>query len=193
MQMIPIFNINEVEPLPSGTHFDLLKPEQCDEILENFLSDKPVDAQIDKRVKDNRKRSTKVHPIPNTDKSKWIYELIADRVARYNQFGYKFNVSGMYSDLQLLEYGEGDHYGWHMDIGSGEAALRKISVVIQLTDPGDYEGGDLILNTGTEFTVPKDRGHIVVFPSYVLHQVTPVTKGTRYTLVGWVQGHDRFK
>ena len=66
---------------------------------------------------------------------------------------------------------------------------RKLSLVVQLSDPEDYEGGDLEIYTGHEpLVVKKKKGMTAFFPSYQLHGVTPVTKGTRYSLVVWVHG-----
>ena len=60
---------------------------------------------------------------------------------------------------------------------------------MQLSDPSEYEGGELKLYNGHEpITIKREKGLIVFFPSYTLHEVTPVTKGERYTLVGWVHG-----
>ena len=62
-------------------------------------------------------------------------------------------------------------------------------MVLQLSDPSEYEGGELQLLTGKEpTTIQKQRGLITVFPAWTLHQVTPVTKGTRQTLVAWISG-----
>jgi PKHD-type hydroxylase len=62
-------------------------------------------------------------------------------------------------------------------------------MVLQLTDPSQYEGGNLQIVTGGDpLTVRKQRGLVAVFPSYVLHQVTPVTKGSRQSLVAWITG-----
>ncbi len=74
--------------------------------------------------------------------------------------------------------------------------VRKISLTINLNKPGEYEGGNLKFDFGPHST--RDRFHecveirpqgsIIVFPSYTYHQVTPVTKGTRYSLVLWTLG-----
>jgi PKHD-type hydroxylase len=62
-------------------------------------------------------------------------------------------------------------------------------MVVQLTDPDEYEGGELELCLGGEpFVVPREQGTLITFPSYVLHRVKPTTKGTRHSLVGWVTG-----
>lgn len=83
----------------------------------------------------------------------------------------------------------GGHYDWHLDRGGLGIAPRKLSAVIQLSDPNEYEGGDLQLYVGSEPTnIKKQKGLVVVFPSFVLHRVTPVTGGTRRSLVAWLSG-----
>jgi PKHD-type hydroxylase len=67
--------------------------------------------------------------------------------------------------------------------------LRKISLVVQMSDPEDYEGGSLELNTGGPIVEPtKTKGSVIIFPSYLLHRVTPVTSGLRKSLVLWAGG-----
>jgi PKHD-type hydroxylase len=65
---------------------------------------------------------------------------------------------------------------------------RKLSFTIQLSDPSEYDGGELVLYTPKEYVARKDIGSIIVFDSSVLHEVKPVTRGTRISLVGWVSG-----
>ena len=67
--------------------------------------------------------------------------------------------------------------------------VRKLSVSLQLSDPNDYDGGDLVINTGGGLQkMKREQGTITVFPSYNLHKVMPIERGTRYSLVGWVSG-----
>lgn len=103
--------------------------------------------------------------------------------------------------IQFTEYKKNQFYTWHQDSWphpDEENNNRKLSAIIQLSDPKDYIGGDI------EFYVPnptlkfdecilstsqyKKRGTVIVFPSYFFHRVKPVTKGTRYSLVNWVKG-----
>jgi len=66
---------------------------------------------------------------------------------------------------------------------------RKLSLSVQLSDPAQYEGCDLEFHGGNRTeTAPRDRGAVIAFPSYVLHRVTPCTKGTRKALVAWTTG-----
>jgi PKHD-type hydroxylase len=80
-------------------------------------------------------------------------------------------------------------YGWHQDYGGKLSPSRKLSLVLQLTDPAQYEGGNLqVMTSGEPKSVRKQRGLIAAFPAYTLHQVTPVTQGTRQSLVAWISG-----
>ena len=75
--------------------------------------------------------------------------------------------------------------------GSRDAfALRKISISVLLNDPAEYEGGDLEISTGTTNRLAaRNKGAVILFPSYALHRVLPITKGTRYSLVAWIVGN----
>jgi PKHD-type hydroxylase len=123
----------------------------------------------------------------------WLYDRLAWVARQLNGKFYKFNLFGFHEDFQFTVYEAEDeaHYTWHMDAGPNESGAppRKLSMVIQLSDPTDYEGGELQIYSGAEPTaVDKELGIIAVFPSYMLHRVTPVTKGIRRTLVVWITG-----
>ena len=105
-----------------------------------------------------------------------------------------FNVDlNMKADIQYTVYeaSEKGHYDWHEDVmwNTPHDTDRKLSVTVQLTDGSEYEGGDFEL-AGTN--LPRDllrtKGTVLVFPSYLRHRVTPVTKGTRKSLVAWFEG-----
>jgi PKHD-type hydroxylase len=134
-------------------------------------------------------RRSSVSWVQKTEGTRWVFEKLAQVASRLNTQYYGFDLTGFGEPLQLTNY---DHtvsgmYGWHQDYGA--EVSRKLSMVVQLTDPSEYEGGNLqVLTTGQAQTVRKQRGLIAVFPSYVLHQVTPVTQGNRQSLVAWVSG-----
>lgn len=91
--------------------------------------------------------------------------------------------------MKVIRYATGDHYTWHSDLGGGDASDRKLSVTVQLSKPDSYRGGELELLAGPSPTVtPKTLGATVIFPSYTVHRVAPITHGTRLALVTWVQG-----
>ena len=73
--------------------------------------------------------------------------------------------------------------------GGPLAARRKLTIVAQLTRSEEYEGGELQLNpAGQPFTASRGIGDAILFASFVLHRVTPVTSGLRHSLTCWVHG-----
>lgn len=138
-------------------------------------------------------RESKVSWVGLNPDTQWIYDRLAYIVRQLNGQFYKFDLYGFNEDFQYTIYNEEDsgHYTWHLDAGVSYngAAPRKLSAVLQLTDPAEYEGGDLELFSSANPTqVTKQKGLVSAFPSYMLHRVSPVTKGIRKTLVVWVCG-----
>lgn len=113
-------------------------------------------------------------------------------------FGHQANQSAWdmqidcISAIQFTEYTKEQYYEWHMDTNKLESEMRKVSIIVQLTDPDNYEGGDFQFRHygGDIEDVPalRQRGTVIVFPSWLEHRVTPVTKGKRQTLVAWMSG-----
>lgn len=89
---------------------------------------------------------------------------------------------------EVKEYGEGDGFGIHQDsYGRIEAKIdRRFNLILQLSDPTDYEGGELKI--GRTYTAPKEFGTAIFFPANYLHRVTKITSGTRYVLIGHAWG-----
>lgn len=134
-------------------------------------------------------RRSQVSWMSNTPDTVWVFERLADVASKLNAQFFRFDLTGFGELLQLTNYDQSEHgmYGWHQDYNA--KISRKLSLVLQLTDPSQYEGGNLQIMTGGEpENVRKQRGLIAAFPSYVLHQVTPVTQGNRQSLVAWVSG-----
>jgi PKHD-type hydroxylase len=138
-------------------------------------------------------RVSKTAWFDNSEPHQWIYEKMAFLARSINSDFYRFNLYGFVEDMQYTIYtgDEESHYTWHIDAGKNTDCARKLSLVLQLSDPEEYEGGDLEILTGPQpLTVDKEKGMLAAFPSYVLHRVTPVTKGMRRSLVVWVAGPD---
>lgn len=136
-------------------------------------------------------RRSKVSWINKTPETAWVFEKLAHVASSLNAQFYRFDLAGFGEPLQLTNYSQSEKgmYGWHQDYGGNLSPSRKLSMVLQLTDPNQYEGGNLqILTAGEPQTVRKQRGLIAVFPAYTLHQVTPVTSGSRQSLVAWITG-----
>jgi PKHD-type hydroxylase len=140
-------------------------------------------------VVDKSVRRSQVSWVDNNPNTQWLFKKLAHVASYLNTDNFRFDLLGFGENLQLTNYDQSENgmYGWHQDYG-GDVS-RKLSMVVQLTDPSEYEGGNLqILTTGEPVNIRKQRGLIAVFPSYVLHQVTPVTQGSRQSLVAWVSG-----
>lgn len=137
-------------------------------------------------------RESTVAWLPLNQDTGWFYDRMAWIARQLNGQFYKFDLHGFCEDMQFTIYtGEMEgHYTWHVDAGASNGfPPRKFSLVLQLSKPEDYEGGDLQVFTSKEpTTVDKKRGLVAAFPSYVLHRVTPVTSGVRKTLVVWTCG-----
>ena len=120
----------------------------------------------------------------------WFYKKISNLIGQVNASFFNYDLSCIAENSQLANYTAEDNgaYDWHADTGKGP--VRKLSLVMQLSHPTDYEGGDLELMpfNNNPVKIPKKRGYIVIFPSWVLHRVSPVTYGSRQSLVQWVNG-----
>lgn len=140
---------------------------------------------------DFRKSNIKwINRFENDLDNTWIFQKISELAVIANQNIYHFLLCGMFEGIQYTVYdgSEDGFYCSHVDHGKNYYK-RKLSIVIQLSDPSEYEGGDLLLHTRNKpFAIPKGLGSCITFPSWMLHEVTPVTSGIRRTLVCWVSG-----
>jgi PKHD-type hydroxylase len=132
---------------------------------------------------------------PN-EQNMWIFDRINNVIDLLNDRYYNMDLYG-YDSMQYTEYNseEKGHYGFHMDSAVGGVnalgETRKLSMSMFLSDPDEYKGGKFQFNEGTEkhpLDVPQKKGRLILFPSFMIHRVTPVTKGIRKSLVVWVLG-----
>ena len=135
-------------------------------------------------------RKSKVSWIGLNDESQFIYDRLRDIAVYMNGKHFQFDLYGFVEHLQYTVYdGDGSHYTWHIDKGQPDVSPRKLTLVVQLSDPSEYEGGNLNFMTGENHDVgKKQKGLLYAFPSYLLHRVTPVTSGVRRSLVVWLSG-----
>lgn len=165
-------------------------PPECESIIKMGIDRglKPGLVNND-NVADTTIRKSSVSWINPAEDSKWVYERCSQIICSLNQQFFGFDIFGMMEDMQFTQYeAPGERYGKHIDMVK-DGTPRKLSFVMQLTDPKEYDGGELILHLSETPTVmPRKQGYITVFPSFVLHEVTPVTRGTRHSLVSWVSG-----
>lgn len=138
----------------------------------------------------SRIRITRTAAITLKPEIKWLYDRMQVIIRKVNQQIYQFDLQGFTEAFQYTVYhgAEGGHYDWHIDWGPNRVQ-RKLSASLQLTDPSQYEGCDLQFHGAREIeTAPRERGAVIVFPSFIQHRVTPCTKGTRKAIVVWTTG-----
>ena len=123
----------------------------------------------------------------------WLYRKCTDLIYTINDKFFQFELIAL-EELQFTHYydtdGEGGMYDKHADYGYNSAISRKLSFSVQLCDDTDYEGCDLdiMLSTDSYIKSTRNKGAMIVFPSFVMHQANPIIKGERHSLVGWVCG-----
>ena len=138
---------------------------------------------------------------------RWIYNTLHPYVHMANKnAGWNFDWDWS-ENIQFTKYKLNQFYDWHQDAydkvypenyGSNQAGkIRKLSIIVTLVDGSEYDGGDLQMNFRHKHKIDeiktineiRPKGSVIVFPSYIFHRVTPVTRGTRYSLVNWNLGY----
>ena len=137
-------------------------------------------------------RNVNIQFINNT----WINALLCGYIRYANSLNFHYNLSDDDKELaQISKYSDGEFYGEHRDFGTNDNSItRKLSLTVQLSDEDSYEGGDLIFHNGSiKDKAPRGKGSVIVFDSRLFHEITPVIKGTRYSLVKWYHGDEPLK
>jgi PKHD-type hydroxylase len=184
----------ELDPVNTYAYWDdAFTENECDFLIALGNAQKKLQATIGTKsggVETNNKiRESEVSWLyPNQDTA-WAFKRLTDIIVNLNDRYFKFDIFGATEGFQFTKYvAPTGHYGKHVDCAVNNP-IRKLSFTLQLSNPDEYEGGDLCLYAQDKPIIAnRNQGFITVFPSYVLHEVTPVTKGTRYSLVSWITG-----
>ena len=167
--------------------------ELCDSAVVDFLKVAPKDANMGKdgEVSNHEKRNTTVRFIESDHWFTYLMHGVAHKANTACDWRYELNA---HENIQFAEYGLQQHYDWHVDVFPLAHGIsdRKISVVCLLSDPSEFEGGDLELRLYSEYKAPLVKGTVIAFPSILEHRVTPVVSGLRRSATVWVSG-PRFK
>jgi len=123
--------------------------------------------------------------------SHWACSIISYYIGIANRKYWEYDLN-LLESMQISVYNKDGHYGWHSDYGTSSRGdfTRKLSASVLVSDPSEYDGGDLefIDYHGNFVVAPKEKGSVIVFDSRVPHRVTPVTRGRRVSLVTWMYG-----
>ena len=177
----------------------VLTPEQCDEVIrigqsipneqaKVGMGRQSVENKAENRY-DTKMRVTTIGWIP-FDKGAPMYGLIERWMLNTNSNHFGFEGMQITEQAQYTEYPKGGFYEWHVDndlVMTQMPPVRKISMTLLLSDPKDFEGGELELIDDKKRPNLK-RGHALFFASFIRHRVKPVTKGNRKSLVMWFGG-----
>jgi len=168
--------------------------DECQKIIDiankKGLITSKVGSKIEKTEIINKEyRNSNICWLYHSDNLEWVFQRLSGIILNLNERFFKFDIFGLNEGLQFTNYkAPTGNYNRHIDKCLG-SVVRKLSVSVQLTDPKDYEGGDLCLYENNKgMNMRKEQGDLVIFPSYILHEVKPVTKGERNSLVTWVTG-----
>jgi len=173
--------------------FDTNIPEELVSLIERdcaMYDDQSRSAMVKSGV-DLKVRDSKTAWINDNN---WIVNFCMSYVLKANRENWNYNISGIDGgEMQYTTYETGQYYNWHQDAGLealNDEECRKLSVVLQLSNPEDYTGGEFqILNeSGNMYMAPKKRGTLIVFDSRSRHRVRKIHSGVRKSLVGWVVG-----
>jgi PKHD-type hydroxylase len=169
----------------------VFNPEQCFQLIE-MAKTNPLRSGAatisDEGVENNQIRHSTNYSLRQDSLSAPYYQRIMQVFDAYNAL-MNFDVT-TFEALQILEYGKGCFYDWHLDIGNEKFSTRKISMVLLLSKPEDFEGGKLEFRTTVDSFFPElAQGSAVLFPPYLLHRLNEVTQGVRYVMVTWAHGN----
>lgn len=189
-------------------------PEDIVDILQKDLSKydhQMTDSKLMGDALNKDKRNSKNSWIPSHH---WLGGFMWHYVQRANRENFLYDLKCIDGEnMQYTQYGPGEFYGWHTDAGISNQykpqtvgnraenlandfvsenieSVRKLSFVLQLSNPDDYEGGNLQLldEADNSYIAPRKRGTVILFDSRTRHRVLPVKSGLRKSVVGWVVG-----
>ena len=176
---------------------DLFTVDEC-EIIKNYSSEwetkegriSSSESEGIKSKKSDYRICTLYRPPENLEQVDWINEKLLSVITGVNRDYYQFDIKALIEPPNLMKYEaeKKGHYDYHLDIGQAKPnCWRKISYSLFLND--DYEGGAMEFKTGEKILSYKGPvSRMIIFPSYLLHRVNPVTSGTRWAMVGWAHG-----
>lgn len=171
---------------------DVFSDPECAEII--ALAERLFfnDGVLLRGIKDDNARRARVTWLADDAETAWIGERLIETVIGANRRHFSFDLTDFSERSQVAWYGaaDGGFFDWHADVGDGSvAARRKLTLVVQLSPDASYDGGELEVNAnGHHRRARRTAGCGVLFPSFVLHRVAPVTRGARYSLTTWIHG-----
>jgi PKHD-type hydroxylase len=171
---------------------DAFSAGECDRIIAAITAVPSKDALLVGQAKDHTLRTAKLVWVDDVDGLGWVMDRLIEIVRKSNVDNFDFDLREFAESPQVATYNASarGHFAWHSDIGDGPMARkRKLTLVLQLSLPSSYEGGDLeVMPSAQVLSANRAQGCVSIFPSFVLHQVVPVQHGVRHSLTLWAHG-----
>ena len=164
---------------------DAVSPAMCDLLLEERKTLQEIQGHVGSAG--STLLSLRDSKICWVRQNHWIESVMYNYALYANECaGWGYQV-GRPEQVQLAAYDIDGFYGWHADWAPflKTNSIRKLSAVLLLSNPEEFEGGQFEFE---DAPVEMKRGTLIAFPSFLRHQVTPVTKGIRYSATCWVNG-----
>ena len=171
---------------------DALTQAECAALIALCAAQPMRDAGLVRASGDQQIRRAEISWLDDLPQAAWVMDRMIGLTAQANRESFHFDLTDFAESPQVARYtaARAARFDWHSDIGSTPiAAKRKLTVVVQLSDPAEYQGGTLDLRPdSTVHPSPTAQGSAIIFPAFTLHRVTPVTDGTRWSLTLWSHG-----
>lgn len=198
----PLVPYNDFPPKSRWTNYyykkNMLNNQMVDELTQmvetnyEFEKGKTGVAELGNETNSYKTNNRDIAYIYPQNDTQFLYNFLFPIALEANDALFHFDIDIVTDPIHYVIYPEdGGHLDWHMDVSAYGVNKRKLAMTVQLSDSKDYEGGDFeIWGGGKEgwITVPREKGDIIVFPSFLMHRVKPITKGERRCLVFWTGG-----
>ena len=176
---------------------NLFTPEECDSIIERAYQNEFEDSTVGNPIYGGQKinhdyRKSRIQWM-GRDRFDDVFDKLWKSTIEVNQEYFGFHIDFLPS-LQFTEYDESyqGEFKHHNDMiwMTEHDRHRKLSCIIHLTDPNEFEGCQLNMECESQDFPLKDtdRGTVVWFHALATHWVTPITKGRRNSVVCWFEG-----
>lgn len=165
---------------------------ECDRIVAAIADVPTNEAKLVGGNRNHIQRNANLVWMDDVGDLSWVMTRLIEVVSRSNNQKFNFDLREFAESPQIATYdaANGGHFAWHSDIGLGRVAFkRKLTLVLQLSNPETYDGGDLEIRPSAQIELAnRAQGAVSVFPSFALHQVTPMEWGIRRSLTVWAHG-----
>lgn len=176
-------------------HYEQVIPSELIDLMVKEVNEIEFECFSEASIGDSN--NSKIETETRDSKISWWYEThwVSSIFSHYfnlaNKNSWEYNLTHI-EGIQITSYDVGEHYSWHSDYGRSNDPnhTRKLSATLLITDPSEFEGGDLefIDYHGRTVVAPRIKGTMIIFDSRIPHRVTPITKGKRISLVSWIFG-----